>query len=124
MGRSQMPATAIKQQHSLRVSDYKALSVECQAAAGKNSAEIKAQLFFATLFASVTALALLAANLTQQFKGVTVGINEGVIVGTGTLVVAPALGYNPVAYQIAIDSDDQVIVLFLPAHNQGSVTVQ
>ena len=69
-------------------------------------------------------MALFATDLAQQFQSVTVGFDQRMAIGPRVEAIAPTLGDDPIAYKIAIDPDDKVIVIFLPAHNQGSVTVQ
>lgn len=87
-------------------------------------AEIEAELFFANLLAAEASLALLAANITQALKCLGIGVHERMTAIPAVVRAAPAFADHPVTDKIAIDPDYKEVLIFLPAHNQGSVTVQ
>ena len=106
------------------VSDYKTQLEECQATSAKNSTEIKAQLFFVSGGTAETTLTLFAADFTQELQGGLVRGGEGLMVAFRCQLTTMTLSHNPIARQVTIDPDNEKIMMFLPAHNQGSVTVQ
>lgn len=74
--------------------------------------------------AAIASLALFTADLAQQLQRCLIGRGQGLVIALRRQPVALALGHDPVASQIAVDPDNKKIMIFLPAHNQGSVTVQ
>jgi len=74
--------------------------------------------------AAKTPLSLFTADLTQELQCRLIGGEQRLLVVFGCQLMSLALGQDPVAGQIAVDPDNKEIVIFLPAHNQGSVTVQ
>lgn len=73
---------------------------------------------------AIASLTLFAADLAQQLQCCLIGGGQGLLVALRGQLAALALGHDPIASQIAVDPDNKKIMIFLPAHNQGSVTVQ
>ncbi|SIQ12696.1 hypothetical protein SAMN05421647_102329 [Marinobacterium stanieri] len=87
-------------------------------------AEVEAKLLFAHLLTTKAALTLFATDVAQTFECIRVGVHKRMTAIPAVVRAAPAFADHPVTDKIAIDPDYKEVLIFLPAHNQGSVTVQ
>lgn len=85
--------------------------------------ETEVELLFAGDAATEALLALFAVDLQHHRTRGLARIDKGVSLVTGD-GIAPALFDNPVANQVAVDPDDPVVTIFLPANDQGGLFPQ